>query len=184
MSIRGRSNSERWGWVAISLHWLSALLVFGLFGLGLWMTSLGFYHPWYHDGPDLHRGLGVLLLLLTLARLAWRAMDGRPDELAEHQWWERLAARWMHRALYLLLLAVMVSGYLITTADGRALEVFGLFSIPATLSGLDQQEDIAGAVHLVLASTLVALALMHAGAALKHHLIDKDKTLMRMLCRS
>jgi cytochrome b561 len=75
----------------------------------------------------------------------------------------------------------MVSGYLISTADGRGIDVFGLFTVPATLQGIDHQEDVAGASHLVLAVTLIALALLHAGAALKHHFIDRDRTLRRML---
>jgi cytochrome b561 len=75
----------------------------------------------------------------------------------------------------------MLSGYLISTADGRGLEVFDWFSVPATLSGLDRQEDIAGEVHLYLAWTVIVLAALHALAALKHHFIDRDPTLMRML---
>jgi cytochrome b561 len=75
----------------------------------------------------------------------------------------------------------MVSGYLISTADGRGVSVFGWFTVPATLHGIDGQEDVAGVVHLTLASTLVAVALLHAGAAFKHHFIDRDRTLKRML---
>jgi cytochrome b561 len=86
-----------------------------------------------------------------------------------------------HGLLYLLLFALMVSGYLISTADGRGLEVFDWFAIPATLSGLKGQEDLAGEVHLYLAWSLILLAALHALAALKHHFIDRDITLKRML---
>ncbi|TCT19400.1 cytochrome b561-like protein [Thiobaca trueperi] len=77
----------------------------------------------------------------------------------------------------------MASGYLISTADGRSLDVFGLFSVPAILTGLPDQADLAGEVHLVLAIALVTLAAVHALAALKHHFIDRDATLLRMLGR-
>ena len=76
---------------------------------------------------------------------------------------------------------MVTSGYLITTADGQAVVVFGLFEIPATLYGLENQEDVAGAIHDWLATLLIALAALHGLAALKHHFIDRDPTLLRML---
>ena len=181
--MRWRNGPEHWGAVAIALHWITALAVFGMFALGLWMVSLTYYDRWYHDAPYIHKSIGVLLFLTTAARLTWRLALGRPAELASHAAWERKAARLTHAALYLLLFGVMVSGYFISTADARPVEVFGWFAVPATVSGIDGQEDIAGAVHLVLASALIALALFHAGGALKHHLVDRDRTLARMLGR-
>jgi cytochrome b561 len=179
--VRWRGDNNHWSTLSIALHWLTALVVLGQFALGLWMTDLTLYDHWYHQAPTLHKAIGVLLFLLVLLRLWWRLFNGRPQELAEHQPWERFVAKWTHRALYLLLFAVMVSGYLISTADGRGVSVFGWFTVPATLHGIDGQEDVAGVVHLTLASTLVAVALLHAGAAFKHHFIDRDRTLKRML---
>jgi cytochrome b561 len=181
--VRWRSGPDHWGAVTIALHWLTALVVFGLFAMGLWMTELTYYDRWYHDAPYIHKSIGVLLFIVTLLRLLWLLAAGRPQELASYAPWERLAARVTHITLYLLLLAVMLGGYLISTADGRPVEVFGWFEVPATISGLERQEDIAGTVHLILASTLIALALLHAGAALKHHFFDRDRTLRRMLGR-
>ena len=83
-----------------------------------------------------------------------------------------------------LLLAVIVAGYLISTADGEPISVFGWFSVPATLSGLPDQADVAGEIHLYLAWALVVFAVLHALAALKHHFVDRDPTLKRMLGRS
>lgn len=176
-----RAGADHWGGVAITLHWLSALAVFGMFALGLWMTGLTYYDRWYHDAPFIHRSIGVLLFITTALRLAWRVIGGRPAEQPGHAPWERVAAKLTHVALYLLLLGVMVSGYFISTADGRPVEVFSWFALPATLSGIDGQEEIAGAVHLSLASALIALALLHAAAALKHHFFDRDRTLLQML---
>lgn len=181
--MRWRNGPDHWGVVAIVIHWLSALVVFGLFALGLWMTDLTYYERWYHDAPYIHKSIGVLLFILTVLRLAWQLAVGRPAELASHTEWERLAARLAHLSFYLLLFGVMVSGYLISTADGRPVEVFGWFAVPATISGIDGQEDLAGVVHLTLASVLIALAALHTGAALKHHFIDRDPTLKRMLGR-
>ena len=108
-------------------------------------------------------------------------VEGKPDPLPSHHGWERTIARTVHGLLYVLLISVMVFGYLISTADGRAIEVFGWFSVPATLHGIDKQEDIAGVIHLSLAITLISLVVLHALAAFKHHVIDKDRTLKRML---
>ena len=179
--MRWRNDHDHWGLIAILIHWLMALSIFAMFGLGLWRVELTYYDSWYQKGPNLHRSIGILLFILLIGRLLWRLSDGRPEELAQHQPWERLAAKLTHIALYMLIFAVMISGYLISTADGRPISVFGWFEVPATLHGIDKQEDIAGEIHLILAFTLVGLALMHAGAALKHHFIDKDRTLRRML---
>ncbi|MEJ2609753.1 MAG: cytochrome b [Candidatus Thiodiazotropha sp.] len=174
------NDKERYGAVAISFHWLVALSVYGMFGLGLWMRSLGYYDSWYRLGPWWHKGIGVMLFLLLLLRLVWRFSNTQPDHLPNHKPYERLAAVGVHVLLYLLLFTVMISGYLISTADGRSLEVFDWFVVPATISGFDHQEDIAGKVHLYLAWSVVVLSGLHALAALKHHFIDHDQTLLRM----
>jgi cytochrome b561 len=176
-----RNDNHSYGLVAVSLHWLVAITVIGQFGLGLWMRSLGYYDAWYRLGPWWHKGIGVMLCAVLILRLLWRWSNPRPAHLASHKPYERLGASVAHGLLYLLLFAVMLSGYLISTADGRGLEVFDWFTIPATLSGLDQQEDMAGEIHLWLAWGVIGLAGMHALAALKHHFIDRDATLKRML---
>jgi cytochrome b561 len=79
------------------------------------------------------------------------------------------------------MVALMFSGYLISTADGREVDVFNLFSLPAMPFSIDNQEDIAGDVHEILAWTLILLSTIHGLAALKHHFVDRDNTLKRML---
>lgn len=181
MMVKLKNTSKRWGWLSISIHWITAITVFGLFALGLWMVELTYYDQWYKQGPDLHKSIGITLLLLTTVRLIWRMKSTIPDDLPTHKQWERKVAGIVHFLLYLLLFVVMASGYLISTADGRGIDFWGLFEIPATLQGFDKQEDIAGVVHLILASTLIGIALLHAGAAVKHHFVDRDRTLKRML---
>lgn len=178
-----RNTPTGYGLIAIALHWLVALAVIGLFTLGLWMTELDYYDAWYKRGPELHKGIGILLFLVLVLRLVWRRLDPMPQPEPTHAPWERRLARFTHTALYVLLFAVTMAGYLISTADGRPIDVFGVFSVPALISGLDNQEDIAGEIHELLAFGLVGLAALHAAAALKHHFVDRDRTLRRMLGR-
>jgi cytochrome b561 len=89
-----------------------------------------------------------------------------------------------HLALYVILFAIMISGYLISTADGQPINVFGWFNVPASVTDLPDQADNAGTIHLYLAWSVVVLSVLHGLAALKHHFIDRDVTLKRMLGRS
>ncbi|MEM8792584.1 MAG: cytochrome b [Pseudomonadota bacterium] len=167
-----------YGLVARGLHWVMAIAILAMFGLGVWMRTLGYYHPWYNLAPDIHRGIGILLLLLVVLRLVWRFFNVAPDP-APGSRAERLIAAAVHAALYILLIAMMIAGYLISTADGRPLDVFGLVSVPAVIESKGA-ERIAGLAHEYLAYALIALAALHALAALKHHFIDRDGTLARM----
>ena len=176
-----RNTHEGYGYIGIGLHWLAALLVFGLFGLGLWMVELNYYHAWYQRAPALHKSIGITLFGLMLLRLLWRYANPRPEPLPSHAGWETRLAGMVHGLLYTLLFALMLSGYLSSTADGRPISVFGLFSVPATLTGIPNQEDVAGDIHQWLAYTLIGLVGLHALAAVKHHFIDRDGTLRRML---
>ena len=142
--MQWRNTSSRYGIFRLFLHWGSALVVFGLFGLGLWMRELSYYDPWYHPAPALHKSIGILLAIALLVRIVWRFVSPPPPAPANHGPLTRVASKLGHLALYGLLLAVIVAGYLISTADGEPISVFGWFSVPATLSGLPDQADVAG----------------------------------------
>lgn len=176
-----RNSDHSFGWVSIALHWLTALAVLGLFPLGLYMTTLSYYDPLYHRLPFIHRSVGVLLFIAIIARLLWRLASPPPRPLPSHAAWERRLARATHALMYALLIAVTVSGYLMSTADGHPVSVFGWFDVPATITSIPGQEDVAGDVHLVLAIALMALVALHVAGALKHHFIDRDVTLWRIL---
>ncbi len=178
---RWRNTPDSWGLLAIILHWLVALTVIGLFFLGLWMTGLDYYDPWYRQGPDIHRSLGILLFFALLLRIVWRLMETSPEPHPNHKGWEIRGARIAHLLLYLIPILVVISGYLTSSADGRAVSVFNWFEVPAVFTGLDKQEEIMGEIHELLAWGLMAVAAIHAAGAVKHHIIDKDSTLTRML---
>ncbi|MCE2571032.1 cytochrome b [Motilimonas eburnea] len=176
-----KNSQHGYGLITIGLHWLSALAVYGLFALGFWMVDLSYYSEWYQTAPMLHKSIGLCLFTLVLFRLIWRFINPAPKALDSHSQWEQVAAKLGHSLLYLMLFTLMLSGYLISTADGRPISVFGWFDVPAVISGLPQQEEIAGDIHELVAWALVIFSLAHAMAALKHHFIDKDSTLSRML---
>jgi len=174
-----KNDGSNYGWVSIILHWLMAVSIFAMFGLGLWMVELTYYDAWYHRAPDLHKSIGMLLLLLLVFRFVWRLMNARPALAG--LWWEKMIALAVHRLHYLLLFALLLSGYLIPTAEGAGINVFGWFTVPATFSFDKQQADLIGTIHWLLAWAAMGLAAMHSAAALKHHFMDRDNTLLRML---
>lgn len=157
-----------------------ALLVVALFILGVYMRGLSYVHPFYHLGPHLHKSFGLIALALLLFRFIWSVTNPKPEQLPMPPW-EALAASMVQKLFYILLFIVMISGYLIPTAGGRPIELFNWFKVPALISNIDAQEDIAGKVHYFTAITIMGLAILHTMAALKHHFIEKDEVLKRML---
>lgn len=181
MKINWKISSEGWGLILIFIHWITAFCVIGLFALGWWMTELDYYSKWYRTAPFIHKSIGILLIFLTIFRLIYRLVNTTPKPLGYHKEIEIKIAHIVHKSIYALLFTVLISGYLISTADGRAISVFNIFEIPALPWSIKNQEDIAGDIHFWVACFLVGLASLHALAALKHHFIDKDNTLRRMI---
>lgn len=179
-----KNTESRYGWVSITLHWGMAATIVAMFALGLWMRGLSYYDEWYRLGPFIHKSVGMILLALLLLRIVWKLINPKPAHDPDLHPWEKISASAAHLSLYVLMLAIMVAGYLISTADGRAISVFDWFEIPALIQGLPNQEDIAGEIHEILAWALIAVAAIHAAAALKHHFFDGGTTLVKMLGRS
>lgn len=176
-----KNTKYTWGLVPICLHWLTAIAVFGLYGLGWYMVDLDYYDAWYRSAPFWHKSVGLTLVVVVAIRLVVRGMTGVPGSLVSHAKWERVLAGFVHLLLYLLLVATFISGYLISTADGRGISFYGWFDVPAVVKGVDNLEDLAGSVHVVVTDVLILLAVLHALGALKHHAVDRDETLKRML---
>ena len=173
------NNLQSYGLISILLHWIMAVLILGLFVLGEYMVDLTYYDPWYIKAPNFHRSLGVVVGFLFICRLIWRLKSIRPN--VEGKQWEQSTALAVHRLFYVLIAIICISGYLITTADGQGVSIFNWFTLPATLYGFNNQEDIAGLVHEWSTQILLILTALHSLAALKHHFINRDATLRRML---
>jgi cytochrome b561 len=174
-----KNSTNAYGWPSIIMHWLSAILIIGLFALGLYMVELTYYDDWYHQSTHWHESLGVLFAVLLVARLIWRQLNPKPTPIAPSQLQQRLAT-WAHHLFYLLMIAIPVSGYLISTADGHEVKVFEWFALPSVSGDINNLATISGDIHYWLSIAIIGLTLLHIAAALKHHFIDKDDTLKRI----
>ncbi|MCW8336609.1 cytochrome b [Vibrio sp. SCSIO 43135] len=161
------------------IHWVSALVVIGMFAVGLWMVDLSYYSEWYRTAPHWHKSVGIILVAVTVFRFVWKTVT--PSPKVEGKSYEIAAAKLTHLAMYVLLILLLVSGYLISTEDGRGIEVFNWFTVPGLGALFEGQADLAGELHFYFAWALILLAAVHALAAVKHHVIDKDNTLRKMI---
>jgi cytochrome b561 len=161
-------------------HWITALAVVTAIPAALAMVRVD-QGPLQNRLYDLHRSLGVLVLVLMVARLLWRIYRPAPDLVPGLPDWQVAAARILHWTLYAVLLAMPVLGWAGTSAFGAPIMVFGLFEWPAML---DKDQQLAGVLlglHRWLGFVLAGLLALHVGAALHHHFIRRDDTLRRML---
>ena len=171
----------RFGLVSIILHWVMAVALFGLFGLGWYMVDLTYYDALYNTLPNIHRSIGILFGGLLFFRLGWKLFSITPKFEDSLSSFERFMAKAAHLGLYGLMILIVVSGYLISTADNSSISVFDIFQVPATITSIPEQEDYAGLVHKYLSYVIMGVTALHTAAALKHHFINKDNTLRKML---
>lgn len=165
---------------AIGLHWLVAVAIVATFGLGLYMHEL----PFSPDKLKLyswHKWAGVSIFLLAVARIVWRLAHRPPAPPANIPLWQWRAAEGVHLLLYVLMLAVPLSGWLMSSAKGVPTVWFGVLPLPDVVGKDTALGDLLASVHKVLNFSMAGLVLIHVGAALKHHLVDRDEVLLRML---
>lgn len=174
-----RNTEHGYGSAARLLHWSVALLIIGLFIMGLRMGDLP-------NGPDkmqmygLHKSLGVLVIMLVAARLAWRAANPAPLAPSTTTAVQQALAQWAHRLLYILMIAVPVAGVLMSQTGGRPVSFFGLFELPTLMGKNEPLHEALEGAHAVMAFLMIAVVVIHAGAAIWHHFVLKDDVLRRM----
>jgi cytochrome b561 len=165
---------------AIGLHWLIALLILCAFPLGIYMADLPF-SPGRLKLYSYHKWIGVTVFLLALARVAWRLTHPAPPPAAGLPAWQRIASVATHHLLYVLIIVVPISGWLMSSAKGFQTVYFGLLPLPDLLDKNKELGDLLLTVHKVLNFTLAVLVVTHLTAALKHYFIDRDEVLGRMI---
>ena len=178
-----RNTAEKYGLTTRVLHWLIAVLILFLVWLGWYMVDLGYYDRWYYASRSWHEALGMIVLILAAAKIGWQVYFPPPaaDAQITMKPWERRSAAVMHYLLLWLMVLIPLTGYLVSTSDGKAVIVFSWLKIPAVIAHDPTLRDWAVTLHYYLAYGVLFLALGHAGAALKHQFMDKDGTLARML---
>ena len=176
-----RNSKSRFGSAAIALHWLTALLIAGAWILGQTTDLFARGDP-RASAIAAHIGFGLAVLVAVAARLVWRATNPVPAPVPDSFGrWAHLAAEMVHYALYALMFLIPILGIATWFARGEALPVFGLFHIA---SPLDADRTLARSMlglHSLVANVIVFLAGFHALAALAHHYVLHDETLMRMV---
>lgn len=164
---------------AVALHWAAALLIACNVALGLSMVGLPFSPQkfrWY----GWHKWIGITVFLLAAARLVWRMLHPAPAPVAMPVWQQR-AASIVHGLLYALMLAIPVSGWIYSSSTGISVVYLGLFPLPDLVGKDKALAETLKAVHVTLNFALAALVFVHVGAAIKHHWVDRDGVLPRML---
>lgn len=172
---------QRYTTTAIIFHWLIALLIVAAFTLGLVMTDIPGITPTKLKYFSWHKWMGVTVLALAALRLLWRLKNDPPAYPANMPDWQKSAAGGLHALLYVLLFAVPVSGYFYTLSAGVPVVYFGLFQLPVLIDANPALKPVLKAVHFWLTMLLAGAVGVHVAAALKHHFVDRDGVLKRML---
>ena len=166
---------------AILLHWLVALLIVCAFVMGLLMTDIHGITPNKLKYYSWHKWMGVTVLGLAVIRILWRHLNKPPPHPTHMPAWQVRAAEGMHALLYLLIFAVPISGYLYTLSAGVPVVYLGLVKLPVFMDPNPEWKPVLQSIHYWLNMTMAAAVAAHVAAALKHHFIDRDSTLKRML---
>lgn len=182
-----RNSKARYGLVALGLHWLIAIAIIAMLALGIYMTDLP-NSPWKFELYQLHKSIGITILVASLLRLGWRLANPPPPLPPAMPALEALAAKAAHAGFYLLMLGLPLSGWMMVSASvwNIPTRIFGLFELPhlpwfATLADKKPVEDVLKEVHETAGWLMIALLAVHVAAALRHHILLKDDILRRML---
>lgn len=175
-----KNTEDHYGIGAMLLHWVIALLIIGMLVVGLTMINL----PVGLEKLKLfgwHKEFGILILVLAIIRVIWWLMNIMPALPSVMPYWQKLAARAVHFAFYIFMFAMPITGWLISSAAGLQVSVFGLITLPNLIAPDDSARILFAEIHKWLAYSLIAAICLHVGAALQHYFIDKDDVLQKML---
>jgi cytochrome b561 len=178
MSVRNSTRS--WGSISKALHWIIVLLIINQWVIGMRADSLPLGLAKL-QALAWHKSFGITILALAVVRLAWRWMNPVPDLSAETRPWERVLAKISHLLLYALIFALPLTGWLMSSAKNYPVSWFGLVQLPDLVAPGEALFQQMRGLHHKLFAALVAVAGLHIAGALKHHFIDRNDVLKRML---
>ena len=176
-----RNTGSRYGLATKLLHWSVAVLILGLVWLGWYMVDLTYYDAWYNDSLAWHKALGIVAFVLAVVKIAWAVHSRPPAYAGSLKRWERAAATAVHHLFYMMMVLIPLTGYLVSTSEGEGIDLWGWFTVPAVAVVGEGLRDLAIEAHYWCAYGTLAIAAVHAAAAVKHQLLDRDGTLRRML---
>jgi len=174
-----KNSEQNYGVVSRANHWLSAFLFIGLIALGLYMHELE-KSPEKFELYDLHKSLGIGLFMLMMLRLVWLKVSPNPEQLSKNRF-EHILGHTVKGILYLAMIMMPISGWIMSNSGGHDVSFFTLFTLPNFVGENEIIHEIAEAIHGTAGLVLIAIILLHIAGALKHHLVYKDATLLRML---
>jgi cytochrome b561 len=175
-----RNSTRAWGSLSKALHWIIVLLIINQWVIGMRADSLPLGLAKL-QALAWHKSFGITILMLAVVRLTWRWMNPVPDLSGETRRWERVLARISHVLLYGLIFALPLSGWLMSSAKNFPVSWFSLFQLPDLVAPDEQLFRQLLSLHHILFAVLVLVALLHIAGALKHHFIDRNDVLKRML---
>lgn len=175
-----RNTNAAYGAITKIFHWIIGLSIIGLLGVGLYMDAMP-------SSPDkwalygLHKAIGILVLFSVFARILWRIINLTPALPENMSPLEKIGAHAGHFALYIFMVGMPLSGWIMSSAGGHAVKIFDLYTMPALVEKNKELGGIFNAVHEYMGYALIATLAIHIAAALFHHFWRKDNVLRRML---
>ena len=175
------TNSEAgYGLVHWAIHWATVGLVFWLFYLGWTMVELPLGPQKFQDYA-LHKSLGLTVLMLVALRLVWRRLNTVPPLPLGMQRHETILAKATHHGIYVLLVLIPLTGWLYSSATASPANYFGFFAVPDLIPGNETAGKVLKIVHEWAGKLLAVFIVLHIAGALKHHFVNRDTVLVRML---
>ncbi len=166
------NNEQSYGLVSRGLHGLLMLMIFVMLGVGLYMTELDKTDDLRKQLYALHKSTGVMIFMLVVVRILWLKLSPGPALPSALANWEKILTTVVKSLLYLLMLAIPLSGVLMSNSKGYPVNVYGLFELPMLVGENEGLHEIMEELHGFFAYSLLFLVLLHAAGALKHRFLD------------
>lgn len=176
-----RNTEQSYGSMTKFIHWAIVIAVYAMIAIGYLQQEMkegAFQDQMY----DFHKALGLTILFVMAFRVIWRFTNVSPSLPSTVPTWQRFASRFVHLSLYACLFLMPITGWIMATASGNTPSFFGLFNLP--MPGIPLNKPLAhtaNEIHETVAIVLICAIVIHVAAAIKHHFVDKDNVLQRML---